>query len=330
MEQTEAVQQNTKVRTGGRDKGQPVEEPEVTSILLANICSLENKLQLGLATKQEVRDCCVLFLMETWWNLSFPNAAISLEVQTMFRLHRNCQPKGKSCCGGVCIYLNTNWTNDAIVHSHCSPDIEFLTVKYRPFYLPWEFNTVSITAVHPPPVLTLKNLWVFCHSISDLKSTHPEEIFIAAGDLNQANMKTALAHFHQFVDFPTRGKNTLDLAYSNIEKAFRTVSRPHTGSSHHLSVKLITSYKPLLVREKPSVKQVKVWSDGAMQALQDCFYCTDWDVFRTTVTRASLCMNMVCLWQDIYRSAWRMSVSSGTSVPRPTTNPEWLEKCMCI
>lgn len=78
-------------------------------------------------------------------------------------------------------------------------------------------------------------------------------------------MKTALAHFHQFVDFPTRGKNTLDLAYSNIEKAFRTVSRPHTGSSHHLSVKLITSYKPLLVRERPSVKQVKVWSGGTVQ-----------------------------------------------------------------
>lgn len=161
-----------------------------------------------------------------------------------------------------------NWTNNAtIVHSHCSPAIEFLTVKYRPFYLLWEFNTVSITA---------------------------------AGDLNQANMKTALAHFHQYVDFPTRGKNTLDLAYSNIEKAFRTVSRPHIGSSHHLSVKLITSYKPLLVRERTSVKQVRVWSDGAMEVLQDCFDCTDRYVLRATATRASLCMNMACLWQDTY------------------------------
>ncbi len=47
---------------------------------------------------------------------------------------------------------------------------------------------------------------------------------------------------------------------------------------------LIPTYKPLLIREKPTVRQVRVWSEGAVEALQDCFECTDWDMFKEAAT----------------------------------------------
>ncbi|KAI3370567.1 hypothetical protein L3Q82_007080 [Scortum barcoo] len=97
-------------------------------------------------------------------------------------------------------------------------------------------------------------------------------------------MKTVLPHLHQHVDFATRRMNTLDKAYTNVKDAFKAAPHPHIGSSDHLSVMLIPAYKPLLIWEKPTVWQVRKWSEGAMEALQDCFECTDWDMFKEAAT----------------------------------------------
>ncbi|KAK3507948.1 hypothetical protein QTP70_005055 [Hemibagrus guttatus] len=37
-------------------------------------------------------------------------------------------------------------------------------------------------------------------------------------------------------------------------------------------------------RTKPVLKQVKTWPAGAISARQDCFECTDWDMFREAAT----------------------------------------------
>ena len=42
----------------------------------------------------------------------------------------------------------------------------------------------------------------------------------------------------------------------------------------------IPAYKHLLIRKKPTVKQVRVWPAEAMETLQDEFECTDWDMFK--------------------------------------------------
>ena len=97
-------------------------------------------------------------------------------------------------------------------------------------------------------------------TMSELQSGHTEGFVIVAGDFNQANMKAVLPHFHQHVNCVIRGVNTLDVAYTNVRNAFRAAPCPHLGSSDHQSVILIPAYKPLLIREKPSVRQVKVWS----------------------------------------------------------------------
>ncbi|CAG6022008.1 unnamed protein product [Menidia menidia] len=61
------------------------------------------------------------------------------------------------------------------------------------------------------------------------------------------------------MDFATRGENTLDLVYTNIKDEFRAAPCPHLGSSDHLSVMLIPAYRPLLIRAKPTVRQILGW-----------------------------------------------------------------------
>ncbi|KAI4886435.1 hypothetical protein NFI96_011889 [Prochilodus magdalenae] len=158
-------------------------------------------------------------------------------------------------------------------------------VRCRPFYLPREFTTVLIVSVYIPPGATAKAALCELYSaISRLQNTHPDGLFIVAGDFNHGNLKSVLPKFHQHVNFATRGANALDLVYTNIPSAYRAEPRPHLGYSDHISVMLIPAYRPLVRRSKPVLKQVRTWPSGAISALQDCFEHTDWQMFREAAT----------------------------------------------
>ncbi len=47
-------------------------------------------------------------------------------------------------------------------------------------------------------------------------------------------------------------------------------------------VHLITAYRQKLKLCKPVVRTSKQWTSEAMEDLQACLDCTDWDVFRTS------------------------------------------------
>ncbi|KAI4879949.1 hypothetical protein NFI96_030543, partial [Prochilodus magdalenae] len=163
--------------------------------------------------------------------------------------------------------------------------VEFMVVRCRPFYLPREFTAVLIISVYIPPGATAKDALCELYSaISGLQNTHPDGLFIVAGDFNHANLKSVLPKFHQHVNFATRGANALDLVYTNIPSAYRAEPRPHLGYSDHISVMLIPAYRPLVRRSKPVLKQVRTWPSGAISALQDCFEYTDWQMFREAAT----------------------------------------------
>ncbi|KAI3370577.1 hypothetical protein L3Q82_007146 [Scortum barcoo] len=51
------------------------------------------------------------------------------------------------------------------------------------------------------------------------------------------------------------------------------VAAPHLGMSDHISVNLIPVYLS-------TTRTVQVWTEEASSALQDCFECTDWEVFK--------------------------------------------------
>ena len=83
----------------------------------------------------------------------------------------------------------------------------------------------------------------------------------------------------QYVQGPTRGKNTLDRLYSNLKKAYRTIPLPHLGRSAYISLLSVPAYIPLRRRIKPAKRTVKLWPEGALSQLQDCFDHTEWAVF---------------------------------------------------
>ncbi|KAK1787527.1 hypothetical protein P4O66_016026 [Electrophorus voltai] len=61
---------------------------------------------------------------------------------------------GKFRSSGVCVMVSNSWCNNANVVTlacSCSPNLELLALKFRPFYLPWEFTSVIINTVYIPP-----------------------------------------------------------------------------------------------------------------------------------------------------------------------------------
>ncbi|KAI4893871.1 hypothetical protein NFI96_021222, partial [Prochilodus magdalenae] len=260
------------------------DRPPIPSLFLSNVRSLDNKLdllRLRMSVSDEMRNCAVICLTETWLNDSMPDSAFQLAGRQLFRADRN-QLSGKARGGGLCVYINKGWcTNCVVVNALCSEATEQLTVKCRPHYLPREFTAVFVIAVYIAPDANANNALKELHdNISSLQNKHPEAFYVVAGDFNHVNLTNILPRFYQHIDIPTRGNNTLDRVYTNIRDAYRAVPHPHLGLSDHISVMLVPAYHPPLRRSRPTQKTITVWPSDADAVLQDCFGCTDWHVFR--------------------------------------------------
>ncbi len=75
-----------------------------------------------------------------------------------------------------------------------------------------------------------------------------------------------------------------DALYTTVKNAYKAVPRPHLGYSDHISVMLIPAYRPLLKLAKPVQKLITIWPENATSTLQDCFQCTDWNMFKEAAT----------------------------------------------
>lgn len=190
-------------------------------------------------------------------------AAFQLDGLQLFQADRD-QRSGKTWGGGLCVYINKGWcTNCGLVKSHCSEALEYLTVKCRPFYLPHEFTAVLVTIVYISLGANANNkvseaLQELHDIISSLQTKHPEAFYVVVGDFNHIRLTDVLPRFHQHVDFPTRGNNTLDCVYSNICRAYRARPRPHLRFSDHISILLAPAYCPLRGRSRPTKRTVTV------------------------------------------------------------------------
>lgn len=126
--------------------------PALPSLFLTNARSLVNKMdEIRLRIISHRLNNCVMVITETWLDNAVPDAVIELAGRSVYRADRTAD-SGKNKGGGVCIYINNAWCISAdIIRSHCSPDIEYLSLKCRPFYTPREFTAIVITAVYIPP-----------------------------------------------------------------------------------------------------------------------------------------------------------------------------------
>ncbi len=150
------------------------------------------------------------------------------------------------------------------------------------------YTAILLVAVYIPPSSNNNNrseaLNDLYQHISEQQTAHPDAFLILAGDFNRANLKSVFPKIQQHVDFPTRGKNTLDFVYTTQRGAYKALPLPHLGASDHITVMLMPAHRPLVKVIKPIHKQIQVWPEGSSEALQDCFDTTDWNMFKQAAT----------------------------------------------
>ncbi len=100
-------------RAGIRDRlRKRAHSPPLPSILLANVQSLENKmddLRARISFQRDIRDCNILCLTETWLTPSVPDtAATPSDNFSVLRMDRTAEA-GKTKGGGVCFMINKKW-----------------------------------------------------------------------------------------------------------------------------------------------------------------------------------------------------------------------------
>ncbi len=198
--------------------------PPLPSILLANVQSLENKmddLRARISFQRDIRDCNILCLTETWLTPMVPDTAVTPSDNfSVLRMDRTAEA-GKTKGGGVCFMINKKWCdprNISILSHSCSPLLEHLSIICRPFYLAREFTSIIVTAVYiPPQADTSLALSKLHDELSGYINKHPDAASIIAGDFNKANLRKVMPNFHQHISCPTRGQNTLDHCYTQFK-----------------------------------------------------------------------------------------------------------------
>lgn len=109
----------------------------------------------------------------------------------------------------------------------------------------------------PPSTNTNETLCELYGAISKLQNSHPDQLFIVAGDFNQAHLKSVLPKFHQYVDFQTIWANVLDIVYTNITGEYQAEPHPYLSYLYNLTVMLMPAYRQLIKCTNAVLKQVK-------------------------------------------------------------------------
>ncbi|KAI5628338.1 gastrula zinc finger protein XlCGF28.1-like [Silurus asotus] len=211
------------------------------------------------------------------------NKQTSNEFFSVYRMDRTLD-SGKSREGGVCLMVNKHWCDSANIvplSRSCTPNLELLTIKCRPFYLPREFSLVIVSAVYiPPQVDTDTAVWDLHETLTLHQTQHRVAALIVVEDFDSANLKRALLNFYQHITCPTRGKRTLDHCYTTFKNSYKAQSRPPFGKSDHAAIFLMPVYKQRLKQEAPVQREVTRWTDQSVAALQDALDDAAWDMFQ--------------------------------------------------
>ena len=152
--------------------------------------------------------------------------------------------------GGVCFMTNDLWcTNTEVISQFCSQDLECLTIKCHPHYLPRELSSGILNAVYIQPKANAASaLRQLPDIVTRYANSHPDAVSIVTGDFNHTNMKKVLPKYYQQATCQTRSNKIIDHCYTAIKDANRSMSRPHYGKSDHYAVFLVPSCRKILKR----------------------------------------------------------------------------------
>ncbi len=284
-------ERNTRGRRAGiRDRlRNKAHSPPLPSILLANVQSLENKmddLRARTSFQRDIRDCNILCLSETWLTPSVPDTAVTPSDNfSVLRMDRTAEA-GKSRVVECVSWLTRNGATPGI-----SP---FCRVPAR---LIWNISPLfaahSIYPASSPRSSLLPftfhhrqtRAWLCPNSTKSSAATSTNTLTLplsSQGTLTKPTSGRSCRTSIRHVSCPTRGPNTLDHCYTQFKNAYKARSLPAFGKSDHAAIFLTPEYKQRIVQESPGKREVTRWSSHSEAMLQASLDDVDWDMFRAS------------------------------------------------
>ena len=245
-----------------------------------------------------------------------------------YRTDRDSRQTGKERGGGVCLYVSEKFcdrANVTVKQRMCTPELELISVSLRPRYLPREFGRIFVTVVYAAvydSTSAARAGKAISAAVRDLQLISGDAPCFIVGDFNHCDLRNALPSFRQFVTCPTREKNTTDLCYGNVPRAYKSVSLPPVGKSDHNTIHLIPAYRPKIQTDPIVKKSVKVWTPESEQKLRGCFECTEWNVLVDSCENVSEAADVVSSYIGFCED---MLISTKTIKVFPN-NKTWISK----
>ena len=198
-------------------------------------------------------------------------------------------------------------------------------MSLRPRYLPREFGRIFVTVVYAAvydSTSAARAGKAIAAAVRDLQLISADAPCFVVGDFNHCDLRKALHPFRQFVTCPTREKNTTDLCYGNVPRAYKSVSLPPVGKSDHNAIHLIPAYRPKIQTDPIVKKSVKVWTPESEEQLRGCFECTEWSVLVDSCENVSEAADVVSCYIGFCED---MLISTKTVIVFPN-NKTWISK----
>lgn len=95
----------------------------------------------------------MICIFETWLKENETDSPLNLNSFHLFQLDQDTSQR-KELGGGVFICINHLWchkNNVTMINKSCFPDLEFLALKSRLYYLPWEFPSIEVNTAYISP-----------------------------------------------------------------------------------------------------------------------------------------------------------------------------------
>jgi hypothetical protein len=179
----------------------------------------------------------IIVITESWLKKMHTDEMFSIDNYTILRRDRT-----KRRGGGVCIYINSEFTSVCLPFVPTESKFEFI---WRRITL-CENNSFILCALYHPPKSST-TLYKPCELLTELDqiiekcyNMYPNDFLVVAGDLNSLDVVN-LATDHglvQMVDQPTHGNNILDKFLTN---------RPDLFNINLLTSSIKTKHKAILV-----------------------------------------------------------------------------------
>ena len=224
----------------------------VPLFLLSNCMSIVPKIdEVSFFIKQHYIE--IAMFSETWLRDSIPDGPIEIRDYRLFRRDRKIRAHG-----GVCIYVKESIESKMLLEFH-NDEHEVFWLLLRPRRLPRGFSNIIVACLYHPPDADNTTMSEYLKSTLEMVETQfSNSAIILAGDFNKLSFKIAARCYElkPTINFPTRGSNTLDQIYTNMQNYYQPPTKnPPFGLSDHIT---ITVFPKVRERSKLQWKTIRI------------------------------------------------------------------------